>query len=56
MGAFYNTEALRTYTSGLASLQDVGALDLTGVFSVYQYAAFADEIPAALFPLKMGSD
>lgn len=56
VGAFYNTEALRTYTSGLASLQDVGVLDLTGVFSVYQYAAFADEIPAALFPLKMGSD
>lgn len=56
VGAFYNTEALRTYTSGLASLQDVGVLDLTGTFSVYQYAAFADEIPAALFPLKMGSD
>ena len=56
VGAFYNTEALRTYTSGLASLQDVGVLDLTGVFSVYQYAAFADEIPAALFPLKIGSD
>lgn len=54
-GAFYNSEALRTYTSGLASLQDIGVLDLTASFSVYQYAAIADEIPAALVPLKIGA-
>lgn len=51
-GAFYNKEALRSYTSGLASLQDQGVLDLTETFSVYQYAAFADEIPSAIVPLK----
>lgn len=55
VGAFYNAEAIRVYTSGLASLQDTGVLDLTGTYSVYQYAAFADEIPSALVPLKMGA-
>jgi len=53
VGAFYNSEALRVYSSGLASLQDVGVLDLTNTFSVYQYAAMADEIPSALIPLHM---
>lgn len=55
VGAFYNAEAIRVYTSGLASLQDTGVLDLTGTYSVYQYAAFADEIPSALVPVKMGA-
>lgn len=55
VGAFYNSEAIRVYKSGLASLQDTGVLDLTGTYSVYQYAAFADEIPSALVPLKMGA-
>lgn len=53
VGAFYNADALRVYSSGLASLQDVGVLDLTQTFSVYQYAAMADEIPSALIPLSM---
>lgn len=53
VGAFYNSEALRVYKSGLASLQDTGVLDLTQTFSVYQYAAMADEIPSALIPLQM---
>lgn len=53
VGAFYNADALRVYSSGLASLQDVGVLDLTNTFSVYQYAAMADEIPNALIPLSM---
>lgn len=53
VGAFYNSEALRVYSSGLASLQDVGVLDLTNTFSVYQYAAMADEIPNAIIPLHM---
>lgn len=55
VGAFYNTDALRVYSSGLASLQDVGVLDLTNTFSVYQYAAMADEIPSALIPLQMNN-
>lgn len=53
VGAFYNADALRVYSSSLASLQDVGVLDLTNTFSVYQYAAMADEIPNALIPLHM---
>lgn len=55
VGAFYNSEALRVYTSGLASLQDTGVLDLTQTFSVYQYAAMADEIPSALVPLRISN-
>lgn len=51
-GAFYSREALRTYTSGLVSLQDTSVLDLTAAFSVYFYAAFADEIPGGIVPLK----
>lgn len=52
VGAFFNSQALRTYSSGLVSLQDQSVLDLTNAFSVYQYAGFADEIPAALVPVK----
>lgn len=55
VGAFYNAQALRSYTSGLVSLQDANVLDLTNAFSVYQYAAFASEIPSALIPLKMAN-
>lgn len=55
VGAFFNSEALRVYKSGLASLQDTGVLDLTQTFSVYQYAAMADEIPSALVPLKLAN-
>ena len=55
VGAFYNADALRVYSSSLASLQDVGVLDLTNTFSVYQYAAMADEIPNALIPLHMAA-
>lgn len=52
VGSFFNAQALRTYASGLVSLQDQSVLDLTNAFSVYQYAGFADEIPSALVPLK----
>ena len=52
VGAFYSKDAIRAYTSPLASLQDQGVLDLTNTFSVYTYAAFADEMPSGLVPLK----
>lgn len=55
VGSFYNTDALRTYSSGTVSLQDSSALDLTSAFSIYFYAAFADEIPAGLVPMKIGA-
>lgn len=54
-GTFYNAEALRTYTSGIAHLQDENVLTLTRDMSVYYYAAHAAEIPAALVPLKLGA-
>jgi len=52
VGAFYSKDAIRSYTSPLASLQDQGVLDLTNTFSVYTYAAFADEMPSGIVPLK----
>ncbi|MFR1472707.1 MAG: HK97 family phage prohead protease [Actinomyces urogenitalis] len=52
VGAFYSHDALRTYTSGTVSLQDQSVLDLTAAFSIYFYAAFADEIPTGIVPLK----
>ena len=52
-GAFYTADAIRTYASPVASLQDTNVLDLTGAFSVYYYAAFATEIPYGLVPLKV---
>lgn len=55
VGAFYNSQAIRTYASPLVSLQDSSILDLTGAFSVYYYAAFATEIPYALVPFKVTS-
>ena len=53
VGAFYTADAIRTYSSPVASLQDTSVLDLTGAFSVYYYAAFATEIPYGLVPLKI---
>ena len=52
VGAFYSKDAIRSYTSPLVSLQDQGVLDLTNTFSVYTYAAFADEMPSGIVPLK----
>ena len=52
VGSFYTADAIRTYASPVVSLQDTNALDLTGAFSVYYYAAFATEIPYGLVPLK----
>ena len=54
-GAFYTADAIRTYASPVASLQDTNVLDLTGAFSVYYYAAFATEIPYGLVPLKIAA-
>lgn len=53
VGSFYTADAIRTYASPVASLQDTSVLDLTGAFSVYYYAAFATEIPYGLVPFKV---
>nr|DAT72600.1 MAG TPA: head maturation protease [Caudoviricetes sp.] len=55
VGSFYTADAIRTYASPVVSLQDTNALDLTGAFSVYYYAAFATEIPYGLVPFKVTS-
>jgi caudovirus prohead protease len=55
VGTFFNSEALRTYTSGLAHLQDDNIINLSRDMSVYYYAAHAAEIPSALIPFKVGA-
>lgn len=53
LGAFFNRDALCSYTSPLARLQDANVVNLTQAFSVYRYAAFADELPHGLVPVKV---
>lgn len=54
-GCFFADDALRTYTSGVASLTDQDIVSLVNSFSVYYYAAFAAEIPGHLVPLSLGA-
>lgn len=50
---FANRLALRQYDSAVVSLQDENVLNLSKDFSVYRYGAVADEIPAAVVPVKI---
>lgn len=54
-GAFFNSEALRVYTSGIAHLQDDNILTLSRDMSVYYYTAVAAERPQLVIPLKIGA-
>nr|DAX37525.1 MAG TPA: head maturation protease [Caudoviricetes sp.] len=54
-GAFFNSEAIRVYTSGVAHLQDDNVLTLTRDMSVYYYTAIACERPQLVVPLKIGA-
>ena len=54
-GAFFNSEALRVYTSGIAHLQDDNILNLSRDMSVYYYTAVAPERPQLIVPLKIGA-
>jgi HK97 family phage prohead protease len=49
--AFVNSQALRSYGSGLVSLQQDNIINLSRDFSVYTYMAVAHEIPAAIVPV-----
>jgi HK97 family phage prohead protease len=55
VGAFYNSEAIRTYETPLVQLQDENIVNLSKQFSVYRYGAVATEIPTGLVPLKIGA-
>lgn len=50
-GAFANSRALRSYVAPVTRLQDENIINLSKQYSVYNYAAFAPEIPAALVPI-----
>lgn len=54
-GAFYSRDSLRSYTSNTVRLQDANIINLSQSYSIYFYAAFADEIPGAIIPLKLGA-
>lgn len=53
--AFANRNALRTYLSPVAQLQDENIINLTKQFSVYRYGAVAAEIPAGIVPVKLAA-
>lgn len=55
VGAFFNSKAIRYYSTSLVQLQDENIINLTRAFSVYRYAAAVAEIPSALVPLKIGA-
>ena len=55
VGAFYNSDAMRTYETPLVQLQDENIINLSRQFSVYRYGAVAAEIPTGLVPLKIGA-
>lgn len=53
--SFANSNALRTYTNALASLNDEDITTLSKDYSVYRYAAFAFEQIDALVPVVYGA-
>lgn len=54
-GAFANARAIRSYVSPFVRLQDENIVNLSKQYSVYNYAAFANEIPAALVPVEFAA-
>jgi len=56
VAVFANGRALRQYDSPLVSLQDENVLNLSKDFGVYRYGAVADEIPAAVVPVKIPTE
>lgn len=51
--AFVNGNAMRLYTNPVVSLTDDNIINLSRDFSVYQYAALANEAPEALVPVVL---
>lgn len=54
VGGFFSRDAIRIYESGLVQLQATQVINLTDNYSVYRYAAYANEIQSGILPLKLG--
>lgn len=54
VGGFYTRDAIRIYESGLVQLQATQVINLTDNYSIYRYAAYANEIQGGVLPLKLG--
>lgn len=54
VGGFFSRDAIRIYESGLVQLQATQVINLTDNYSVYRYAAYANEIQGGILPLKLG--
>lgn len=54
IGGFYSRDAIRIYESGLVQLQATQVINLTDNYSIYRYAAYANEIQGGILPLKLG--
>ena len=54
VGGFYTRDAIRVYESQLVQLQATQVINLTDNYSVYRYAAYANENQGGVLPLKLG--
>nr|DAO31397.1 MAG TPA: head maturation protease [Caudoviricetes sp.] len=54
VGGFYTRDAIRVYESQLVQLQATQVINLTDNYSIYRYAAYANEIQGGVLPLKLG--
>lgn len=54
VGGFYTRDAIRIYESQLVQLQATQVINLTDNYSIYRYAAYANEIQGGVLPLKLG--
>nr|DAX81807.1 MAG TPA: head maturation protease [Caudoviricetes sp.] len=54
VGGFYTRDAIRVYESQLVQLQATQVINLTDNYSIYRYAAYANEIQGGILPLKLG--
>lgn len=54
VGGFYTRDAIRIYESGLVQLQATQVINLADNYSIYRYAAYANEIQSGVLPLKLG--
>jgi hypothetical protein len=53
--AFVNADAVRLYADPAKRLTDENIVNLTKQFSLYTYAAVAQEIPAAVVPVAFAA-
>lgn len=54
--SFVNRNAIRSYIDPISRLQDENIINLSKQYSIYRFAAFADEIPQAIVPVEFETE